>query len=218
MPEAAHRRRSSGRHHWLIVAVVVALCLPQPPRPPWWRRGRAPPPPQQRRRRHQAVSPWSPVNRLPTPPPSRRTPAVSVQFTVPLAPTSPLPTLSPTVPGSWVQTAPDVLAFDATAPLPPGATMSVTVPGGDGGIEGSDGQRLADTLTTHFTVAPMTTLPPPAVARHPGLPPVDLRPGRSGQRLPRRGRHRPGGLVRGPGGGRRCRGPSWRCGHRGSPT
>ncbi len=84
--------------------------------------------------------------------------AVSVQFTVPLAPASPLPTLSPTVPGSWVQTAPDVLAFDATAPLPPGATMAVTVPGGADGIEGSDGQRLADTLTTHFTVAPMTTL------------------------------------------------------------
>ena len=159
MPEAAHRRRSSdGRHHWLIVAVVVALCAlaaastalvatrvtPSP--------AAATPTASPARLSVVASQPAPNATAVPS------DTAVSVQFTVPLAPTSPVPTLSPAVAGSWVQTAPDVLAFDATAPLPPGATMSVTVPGGPSGIEGSDGQRLADTLTTHFTVAPMTTL------------------------------------------------------------
>ena len=55
-------------------------------------------------------------------------------------------------------TSSDTLAFDATAPLPPGATISMSVPGGGAGVEGSDGQRLADTLTTHFTVAPLSML------------------------------------------------------------
>ena len=44
--------------------------------------------------------------------------------------------------------------------------MSVSVPGGPDGIEGSDGQRLADPLTTHFTVAPMTHAARPAAAGH----------------------------------------------------
>jgi hypothetical protein len=83
---------------------------------------------------------------------------VSVRFTVPLAPDTPVPTVDPAVPGSWIQTAPGALAFAPSGPLPPGATVSVTVPGGANGIEGSQGQRLADPLTTHFTVAPMTTL------------------------------------------------------------
>jgi len=83
---------------------------------------------------------------------------VSVTFTVPLAPDTPDPTLVPAVSGSWVQTSANTLAFDASAPLPPGATVSVSVPGGPNGVEGSRGQRLADSLTTRFTVAPLSTL------------------------------------------------------------
>src|SRR5579863_10752194 len=158
MPEAAHRRRSSGRHHWLIVAVVVALCALAAASTAFVATRVSPSP--------AAATPTASPGRLSVvasqpAPDATAVPsdtAVSVQFTVPLAPASPLPTLSPTVAGSWVQTAPDVLAFDATAPLPPGATMSVTVPGGADGIEGSDGQRLADPLTTSFTVAPMSML------------------------------------------------------------
>jgi len=159
MPEAAHRRRGSdARHHWLIVAVVVALCALAAASTALVA---------------TRVSP-SPASATPTASPGRLSvvasqpapdatgvpsdTALSVQFTVPLAAHSPVPSISPAVAGSWVQTSPDVLAFDATAPLPPGSTVSVSVPGGAQGIEGSDGQRLADTLTTHFTVAPMTTL------------------------------------------------------------
>ena len=57
-----------------------------------------------------------------------------------------------------MQTSPDILAFDANVALPPGATLTLTVPGGDGGVKGARDQRLDDSVTTHFTVAPMSTL------------------------------------------------------------
>ncbi len=159
MPEAAHRRRhSDARHHWLIAAVVFALCALAAASTALVLNRVNPSP--------AAATPTASPGRLSVvasqPAPSATDVAsdsgVSVQFTVPLSPDSPLPTLSPAVPGSWVQTAPTVLAFDATAPLPPGATVSLSIPGGSDGIEGSDGQRLADPLTTQFTVAPMTML------------------------------------------------------------
>ena len=40
----------------------------------------------------------------------------------------------------------------------PGATETVTVPGGSAGVVGSDGQHLAQSLTSQFTVAPGSTL------------------------------------------------------------
>jgi hypothetical protein len=159
MPEAAHRRRSSNaRNHWLIAAVIVALCALAAGTTALVATRVSPSP--------AAATPTASPGRLsvvasqPAPDASNvpSDSGVSVRFTVPLATDSPVPSLSPAVPGAWVQTSPDVLAFDATAPLPPGATVSVSVPGGSDGIEGSDGQRLTDGLTTHFTVAPMTTL------------------------------------------------------------
>jgi hypothetical protein len=159
MPEAAHRRRSSdARHHWLIAAVVFALCALAAGSTALVLSHVSPTP--------AAATPTASPGRLSVvasqpAPNAANVPSdtgVSVQFTVPLATDSPVPALSPAVAGSWVLTSPDVLAFDATAPLPPGATMSLSIPGGPDGIEGSDGQRLAATLTTQFTVAPMTML------------------------------------------------------------
>ncbi len=79
--------------------------------------------------------------------------SVSVTFSTPIAPTGPMPTLSPAVAGSWVPTAPNVLTFEATAPLIPSTTETLTVPGGPNGIQGSRGQTMAAPSTTTFTVA-----------------------------------------------------------------
>jgi peptidoglycan hydrolase-like protein with peptidoglycan-binding domain len=84
--------------------------------------------------------------------------AVSVQFSTDLAPGSPMPTLSPAVAGQWAALSPSLLQFEATAPLVPGVTETITVPGGSAGAVGSRGQHLAGPYTTSFTVAPGSTL------------------------------------------------------------
>src|ERR1700688_1876663 len=177
MPEAVHRhRKSDARHHWLIAAVIAALCAVAAAstalvvtRVPPSKAGAAP-----------TASPGrlSVVTSVPAPEATNEPSdaSLSVRFTVPLAPDTPVPSLVPAVPGSWVQTSPDTLAFDATAPLPPGSTVSVSVPGGADGIEGSQGQRLADTLTTSFTVAPMSTLRLQEVLATPGYLPLTFTP------------------------------------------
>jgi peptidoglycan hydrolase-like protein with peptidoglycan-binding domain len=83
---------------------------------------------------------------------------ITVQFSTDLAPNSPLPTLSPPVAGSWAVLSPSLLEYQATGPLVPGATETVTVPGGASGVIGSEGQRLAQSSTSQFTVAPGSIL------------------------------------------------------------
>jgi hypothetical protein len=83
---------------------------------------------------------------------------VNVHFTTALAEDSPLPTLAPAVPGTWVLSSPDTFTFEATATLLPGTSETVTVPGGSSGIEGSRGQRLDQSLHETFTTSPMSLL------------------------------------------------------------
>jgi hypothetical protein len=83
---------------------------------------------------------------------------VTVQFSTDLAPGSPMPTLNPPVAGTWAVLSPSLLEYQATGPLVPGATETVTVPGGSSGVVGSEGQRLAQPVTSQFTVAPGSTL------------------------------------------------------------
>jgi peptidoglycan hydrolase-like protein with peptidoglycan-binding domain len=78
---------------------------------------------------------------------------ISVQFSTELAPGSPMPTLSPAIAGQWVALSPSLLQYQATGPLVPGATETITVPGGISGVVGAYGQHLASTVTQTFTVA-----------------------------------------------------------------
>jgi L,D-transpeptidase catalytic domain/Putative peptidoglycan binding domain len=83
---------------------------------------------------------------------------ISVQFSTSLAPKSPMPTLTPPVAGAWMALSPSMLQYQASGPLVPGATETVTVPGGIAGVVGSEGQRLAQSVSSQFTVAPGSTL------------------------------------------------------------
>jgi lipoprotein-anchoring transpeptidase ErfK/SrfK len=83
---------------------------------------------------------------------------ISVQFSTDLAPSSPMPTLTPAVAGQWAPLSPSLLQFQATAPLVPGTVETLTVPGGAQGIVGSRGQHLAAPFTSSFTVAAGSTL------------------------------------------------------------
>jgi peptidoglycan hydrolase-like protein with peptidoglycan-binding domain len=83
---------------------------------------------------------------------------IAVQFSTDLAPGSPMPTLTPAVSGAWAVLSPSLLQYQATGALVPGATETITVPGGPSGVVGSRGQHLASNVTTSFTVAPGSTL------------------------------------------------------------
>jgi len=83
---------------------------------------------------------------------------VTVQFSTDLAPGSPMPTLSPPVAGTWAALSPSLLEYQAAGPLVPGATETVTVPGGSSGVVGSEGQHLAQSVTSQFSVAPGSIL------------------------------------------------------------
>ena len=83
---------------------------------------------------------------------------VMVQFSTDLAPGSPMPTLSPPVAGTWAVLSPSLLEYQATGPLVPGATETLTIPGGTSGVVGSEGQHLAQSVTSQFSVAPGSIL------------------------------------------------------------
>jgi peptidoglycan hydrolase-like protein with peptidoglycan-binding domain len=83
---------------------------------------------------------------------------ISIEFSTDLAAGSPMPTLSPAVAGQWAVLSPTLLQYQATGPLVPGATETITVPGGPSGVVGSRGQHLAADITSSFTVAQGSTL------------------------------------------------------------
>ena len=159
MPQAAHRRRNDdARHRWVIVAVVVLVAVLAAGGTTLVLTKTGP--------FTAAATPAKPPGHLDvvsaTPGPDATDvaadAAISVDFTVPLAAATPMPTLQPTVDGTWTRTSPSTVSFDASGPLPPGATLSLSVPGGDDGVRGAKGQHLDQSVTTHFTVAPMSLL------------------------------------------------------------
>jgi len=78
---------------------------------------------------------------------------ITVTFSAPIAARSPMPTLTPSVPGRWSLVSPQELEFVPAAPLVPGATEAVTIPGGSAGMMSVQGVRLASTQTVPFNVA-----------------------------------------------------------------
>lgn len=82
---------------------------------------------------------------------------VSITFSAPVAATV-LPTLTPSVPGSWSQPAADTMVFTPAGSLPPGRSEQLTIPGGAQGVSAMTGAALPAPVTTTFTVAPMSLL------------------------------------------------------------
>jgi hypothetical protein len=83
---------------------------------------------------------------------------ITVELSTALAATSPLPRFSPPVAGTWNRVTPDVLQFLASSSFVPGASESLVIPGGGLGMFASDGQRLPESITVGFTIAPGSTL------------------------------------------------------------
>lgn len=83
---------------------------------------------------------------------------VSVTFSAPLAPSSPMPSLSPEGAGTWTRSAPNKLTFRPRLPFVPLSSLTLTVPGGRSGVAGSDGSHLARSVRTSFQVRDGTVL------------------------------------------------------------
>ncbi|HXQ62934.1 MAG TPA: L,D-transpeptidase family protein [Acidimicrobiales bacterium] len=162
MPDVPRHRRRDSRPTGMLVAIVVVGCLlvgssaallVSRVRPSTASATPTPTTPSSK----------APLNVVSTDPAPGATGVpldaeVSVHFTTALSDDSPLPTLSPALPGTWVRSGPDTLGFEAAGTLPPGTSVTVSVPGGPTGIEGSGDQRLGQALHLAFTTAPMSTL------------------------------------------------------------
>jgi len=102
--------------------------------------------------------------------------AITVGLSTALAAGSPLPSLSPAVPGNWSALSADELQFVADGPLVPGSSETLTIPGGAGGLVAADGQHLASTVTVHFSVAPGSVLRLQQLLAQLGYLPVSFTP------------------------------------------
>ena len=77
---------------------------------------------------------------------------ITVTFSSALAKNSPMPSLSPTTPGSW-QTNGDALTFTPSTAFTPLSEITLTVPGGTSGVVAADGGRLPQSVVEQFRVS-----------------------------------------------------------------
>lgn len=84
--------------------------------------------------------------------------SIRIALNQPLSSTSPMPTISPAIDGSWQRLSASTIEFVQSKPLSPGQSVTVTVPGGPTGIRGASGARLANSTSSTFHVAPLSTL------------------------------------------------------------
>ncbi len=101
---------------------------------------------------------------------------ITVTFSSPIGQTSPMPTLAPEVPGAWSLVSATEIEFVPSAPLVPGVTESVVVPGGATGMESAQGVHLANSTTVPFEVAPGSTLRLQQLLAELGYLPVSFSP------------------------------------------
>jgi peptidoglycan hydrolase-like protein with peptidoglycan-binding domain len=83
---------------------------------------------------------------------------VQVVFSAPLAQSSPLPTFSPTVTGSWHAGSGGTMVFTPTTPFAPATAETLSIPGGASGVHSDKGGLLATAATFHFVTAGWSTL------------------------------------------------------------
>ena len=102
--------------------------------------------------------------------------AIRVALSSPLASSSPMPTLSPSIPGSWQRLSPTTIEYVQDAPLGPGQSVTITVPGGASGLKSANGKFLASSVTTTFQKAPLSTLRVQQLLAQLGYLPVTFTP------------------------------------------
>jgi hypothetical protein len=83
---------------------------------------------------------------------------VQVVFSAALAPKSPMPALSPPVPGTWQDGSGGTMVFTPATPFEPETEVALTVPAGATGVRSAAGGLLARPVTARFQMAGWSTL------------------------------------------------------------
>ncbi len=83
---------------------------------------------------------------------------VRVVFSAALAPTSPLPTFSPTVAGRWHAVGGGAMVFTPAVPFGPATEVTLQVPAGSSGVRSAAGGMLAGPATAVFQAGGWSTL------------------------------------------------------------
>jgi lipoprotein-anchoring transpeptidase ErfK/SrfK len=104
------------------------------------------------------------------------TAAIRISLSAPLDLHSPLPIVSPAVPGSWQRLSSSTLEFVQLAAFAPGEAVTVTIPGGSSGLLSSSGARLASTVTTSFQISQLSLLRVQQLLAEEGYLPVTFTP------------------------------------------
>lgn len=80
------------------------------------------------------------------------TATVVIRFSAPIAQGSPMPSISPAVPGTWRRAGSSELRFVPSAPASPLATETLAIPGGSTGMVDTSGGRLASPVSRTWKV------------------------------------------------------------------
>jgi peptidoglycan hydrolase-like protein with peptidoglycan-binding domain len=75
---------------------------------------------------------------------------ITIEFNAPVAATSPLPTITPAVQGSWTGAGTDTLQFVPTTAFSQSTQVTVQIPGGVRGVRSEHGGLLASTTRVSF--------------------------------------------------------------------
>lgn len=75
---------------------------------------------------------------------------ITIRFSAPLATTTPLPTITPSVQGSWQGAGTDTLQFVPSMGFSPSTQVTVQVPGGSQGVRSAGGSLLGSSTTLNF--------------------------------------------------------------------
>jgi hypothetical protein len=102
--------------------------------------------------------------------------AVQVQFSAPLADGSPMPTITPDVPGTWARTGHGTVQFTPAEGFPASTFVQVHVPGGATGVKAKDGGQLAASTIVYFHTGTYSTARLPELLAQLGYLPVTWAP------------------------------------------
>jgi peptidoglycan hydrolase-like protein with peptidoglycan-binding domain len=84
--------------------------------------------------------------------------SIQVVFSAPLAAGSPMPTVSPSVAGTWQRVSPDTVEFVPAQGFPEQTRVRVVIPGGAAGVRSASGGLLAARVVDRFWTGSYSTM------------------------------------------------------------